>query len=156
MKGSLIINQSLCAYVRWALPYLPEEGVQAVVNFLTGDELLAHVSFHIGTLDLIMTVDYPPSPQILKKVFEAIIGALATSNKGTFLSEGTHTDVFVKSPKRRTFYFPELENLNFGDFYSCPSQPNTAFLPLQACKLLNFKTCLISKQFSVTKCSSIG
>ena len=35
MKGSLIINQSLCAYVRWALPYLPEEGVQAVVNFLT-------------------------------------------------------------------------------------------------------------------------
>merc|ERR1711997_986632 len=27
------------------------------------------------------TVDYPPSPQILKKVFEAIIGALATSNK---------------------------------------------------------------------------
>jgi len=81
MKGSLIINQSLCAYVRWALPYLPEEGVQAVVNFLTGDNLLAHVSFHIGTLDLIMTVDYPPSPQILKKVFEAIIGALATSDK---------------------------------------------------------------------------
>ena len=36
-----------------------------------------------------MTVDYPPSPQILKKVFEAIIGALATSDKGTFLSEGT-------------------------------------------------------------------
>ena len=28
-----------------------------------------------------MTVDYPPSPQILKKVFEAIIGALATSDK---------------------------------------------------------------------------
>jgi dsRNA-specific ribonuclease len=117
MEGSLIINQSLCAYVRWALPYLPEEGVQAVVNFLTGDNLLAHVSFHIGTLDLIMTVDYPPSPQILKKVFEAIIGALATSNKGTFLSEGMYSaDVFVKSPNRRTFYFPELENMNFGGF----------------------------------------
>ena len=36
------------------------------------------------------------------------------SCKGTFLSEGT--DVFVISPKRLTFYFPELENLNFGDF----------------------------------------
>ena len=34
--------------------------------------------------------------------------------KGPFLSEGT--DVFVISPNRRTFYFPELENLNFGDF----------------------------------------
>ena len=55
-----------------------------------------------------MTVDYPPSPEILKKVFEAIIGALATSNKGAFLSEGTHTDVFVKSPNRQTSYFPQL------------------------------------------------
>ena len=40
-EGRLIINQSLCAYVRWALPYLPEEGVEAVANFLTGDQLLA-------------------------------------------------------------------------------------------------------------------
>ena len=50
-------------------------------------------------------------------------------DKGKFLSEGTF--VFVISPNRRTFYFPELENLNFGDFYGCPSQPNAAFLPLQ-------------------------
>jgi len=34
-------------------------------------------------------------------------------NKGTFLSEDT--DVFVISPNRQTSYFPELENLNFGD-----------------------------------------
>ena len=54
-EGSAIINQTLSAYVRWALPYLPEEGVQAVKNFLTQDQLLAHVSFHIGTLDLILT-----------------------------------------------------------------------------------------------------
>ena len=32
---------------------------------------------------------------------------------GMFLAE--HTDVFVISPNRQTFYFPELENLNFGD-----------------------------------------
>ena len=37
----------------------------------------------------------------------------ASAYKGTFLSEDT--DVFVISPNRRTFYFPELENLNFGD-----------------------------------------
>ena len=34
--------------------------------------------------------------------------------KGTFLSE--NTDVFVITPNRRTFFFPETENLNFGDF----------------------------------------
>ena len=36
------------------------------------------------------------------------------SVKGTFLSEST--DVFVITPNRRTFFFPETENLNFGDF----------------------------------------
>ena len=33
--------------------------------------------------------------------------------KGTFLSEDT--DVFVISPNRQTFHFPEVDNLNFGD-----------------------------------------
>ena len=36
------------------------------------------------------------------------------SIKGTFLSEDT--DVFVIPPYRQTFFFPETENLNFGDF----------------------------------------
>ena len=33
--------------------------------------------------------------------------------KGTFLSEST--DVFIITPNRQTFFFPETENLNFGD-----------------------------------------
>ena len=35
------------------------------------------------------------------------------SFKGTFLSEDT--DVFDITPNRRTFFFPETENFNFGD-----------------------------------------
>ena len=34
--------------------------------------------------------------------------------KGMFLSEGT--DAFVITSNRQTFFFPEAENLNFGDF----------------------------------------
>ena len=37
----------------------------------------------------------------------------ATLSKGTFLSEDN--DVFVKTPNRQTFFFPETENLNFGN-----------------------------------------
>ena len=33
--------------------------------------------------------------------------------KGTFFKEST--DVFVITSNRRTFFFPETENLNFGD-----------------------------------------
>ena len=34
-------------------------------------------------------------------------------NQGTFFSEST--DVFVITLNKRTFFFPETENLNFGD-----------------------------------------
>ena len=73
-------------------------------------------------------------------------------SKGTFLSESN--DVFVIIPNRQTFFFPETENLNFGDFYGCPSQPKTIFLPLQVFRLSNFKTSSIYEQFSVTKNSN--
>ena len=39
--------------------------------------------------------------------------ASARKLKGAFLSEDT--DVFVMSPNRQTFYFPQIKNLNFGD-----------------------------------------
>ena len=35
------------------------------------------------------------------------------SVKGMFLSEST--DIFVITPNRRIFFFPENKNLNFGD-----------------------------------------
>ena len=35
-------------------------------------------------------------------------------SKGTFLSEST--DVFFITPNKRTFFFPETEILNFGEF----------------------------------------
>ena len=38
---------------------------------------------------------------------------ISKSSKGTFLSE--NTDVFVITSNRRTFFFTETENLNFGD-----------------------------------------
>ena len=71
------------------------------------------------------------------------------SIKGTFLSQST--DVFVITPNRQTFFFPETENLKFSDLIALAIQPNVAFLPLQASKLSNFQISSISKQFSVTK-----
>jgi hypothetical protein len=43
------------SYVRLVLPKLPEDGVAAIVRHLTSEDLLAHVSFHIGTKDLVLS-----------------------------------------------------------------------------------------------------
>ena len=39
--------------------------------------------------------------------------------KGMFSLESI--GVFVITPNRATFFFPEIKNLNFGDFKGCPS-----------------------------------
>ena len=49
-----------------------------------------------------------PLLQILEKT-----EAKSSVSKGTFLSEDT--DDFVITSNRQTFFFPETENLNFGD-----------------------------------------
>ncbi len=54
-EGRKITVDTLKGYLRSALPSLPEEAVEAVVTSLTEDKLLAHVSFHIGTVDLILS-----------------------------------------------------------------------------------------------------
>ena len=56
VEGKNIIDETLKTYLRTSLPHLPEEGVEAITKFLTKEELLAHVSFHIGTLDLVQSV----------------------------------------------------------------------------------------------------
>ena len=47
------------------------------------------------------------------QTIEVVQDKMAPKLKGTFLSEGT--DVFVITPSKRTFFFPETENLNFSD-----------------------------------------
>ena len=53
--------------------------------------------------------------------------------KGKFLSEDT--DVFVISPNRPTFYFPELENLSLVVTENCLEIEDVLkFESLEACK----------------------
>ena len=54
-SGRKVIQESLRGYLRWAMPFLPEEGVEAFTHFLMQKKMLAHVSFHIGTMDLILS-----------------------------------------------------------------------------------------------------
>jgi dsRNA-specific ribonuclease len=75
--GNKLIQESLEGFIRKALPYIPEDGVKAIKCFLTTDEMLARISFHIGSKDLILSKEYPPSRETYADVFNAIVGALS-------------------------------------------------------------------------------
>eukprot|EP00088_Acartia_fossae_P000551 TRINITY_DN10225_c0_g1_i6.p1 TRINITY_DN10225_c0_g1~~TRINITY_DN10225_c0_g1_i6.p1 ORF type:complete len:369 (-),score=71.02 TRINITY_DN10225_c0_g1_i6:477-1517(-) len=76
VAGENLISKIITNWLRGALPALPEEGVQAVKTYLTSEDILADLGFHIGFKDLIMAVEYPPLKSDFAKAFKAFVGAL--------------------------------------------------------------------------------
>ncbi|KFP86657.1 hypothetical protein N310_07822, partial [Acanthisitta chloris] len=80
-----------------AYPDLPAEGREALVNFLTGQELVSHVARNLALQDLALCRDFPAPPQVLQRTFLAVVGALLGS------SGPERTGIFV-----RDFLVPQL------------------------------------------------
>ncbi|NWS93637.1 RM44 protein, partial [Mionectes macconnelli] len=80
-----------------AYPNLPAKGVEALVNFLTGQELVSFVAQNLSIQDLALCRDFPAPPQVLHRTFLAVIGALLES------SGSERTGIFV-----RDFLMPQL------------------------------------------------
>merc|ERR1719357_823497 len=79
--GKVIISDALGSWLRGALPLLPEEGIEAVINYLTTDTMMADIAFHLGVRDLVLSEEYPPSANTLCTSLQALIAALATTDK---------------------------------------------------------------------------
>ncbi|XP_045601601.1 large ribosomal subunit protein mL44 [Procambarus clarkii] len=77
--GEKIILDYCTKYLRASLPLLPEEGIRALVEYLSSEEVMSDIGFGIGLKDLILCQEYPPSPQTLAKSFRAVVGALNAS-----------------------------------------------------------------------------
>ncbi|NXK86989.1 RM44 protein, partial [Formicarius rufipectus] len=80
-----------------AYPQLPADGVEALVSFLTGQEIVSHVARNLSMQDLALCRDFPAPPQVLQRTFLAVVGALLES------SGAERTGIFV-----RDFLIPQL------------------------------------------------
>ncbi|NXS10527.1 RM44 protein, partial [Neodrepanis coruscans] len=80
-----------------AYPDLPARGIEALVNFLTSQELVSYVAQNLSIQDLTLCRDFPAPPQVLQRTFLAVVGALLES------SGAERTGVFV-----RDFFIPQL------------------------------------------------
>jgi len=76
-EGIGLLDRCLTSWLRGALPALPEQGIQAVKEYLTSEDVLTDIAFHIGCKDLIQAVEYPPLKADYAKAFQALVGALA-------------------------------------------------------------------------------
>ncbi|XP_055332956.1 39S ribosomal protein L44, mitochondrial-like [Paramacrobiotus metropolitanus] len=75
--GMELMHSYIPSFLRYNYPFFPEEGIKGLTNFLCSDDVLAEISFFLGTSDLIMCADFPPERSTLVDTLYAIVGALA-------------------------------------------------------------------------------
>lgn len=75
-EGTIIMTRYILAYLRHVFPFLPEEGICVLHDYLMSDDVLSHISFNIGTEELILCEEDSPSKKTLANTLKAIIGAI--------------------------------------------------------------------------------
>lgn len=80
-KGRKITSRYVEAYLRYHLTSYPDEGIAAIQDYLLSTEKLAYISTNLGSKEIILAEEYPPSEESLAQTFLAIIGALEESQK---------------------------------------------------------------------------
>ncbi|CAG7729476.1 unnamed protein product [Allacma fusca] len=80
VQGMDFISGSVLSTLKEEFPDLPNEGIFAVSEWLTSQSALARICSLIGTNDLILCADYPPSEIVFDRVFKAIVAALVGSS----------------------------------------------------------------------------
>jgi large subunit ribosomal protein L44 len=79
-KGDELMTEFIITYLNLSLPKFPRAGIKAIYKHLASEEVLADISSKLGTKDLILSSEYPPTPDTLTKSLKAVIGALFESS----------------------------------------------------------------------------
>ncbi|XP_044288647.1 39S ribosomal protein L44, mitochondrial isoform X2 [Varanus komodoensis] len=91
----------VCSYLQQcfeeAFPKMPPAGIEALVNYLTSEELVSYLARNLSLQDMTLCADFPVPPNVLRQTFFAVIGALLQS------SGSQRTEIFV-----RDFFIPQL------------------------------------------------
>jgi large subunit ribosomal protein L44 len=79
-KGEELLTEFIIPYLNLSLPKFPRDGVKGIYKHLTSEAVLAKISQNLGTKDLILSSEYPPTQKYYANTFKAIIGALFESS----------------------------------------------------------------------------
>uniref|UniRef100_A0A8C9L9C2 Large ribosomal subunit protein mL44 n=1 Tax=Pavo cristatus TaxID=9049 RepID=A0A8C9L9C2_PAVCR len=79
-RGMSFSRSYLTQSFQAAYPRLPAPGVEALVAFLTGRQLVSHVAQNLALPDLALCAQFPAPPAVLHATFFAVVGALLGSS----------------------------------------------------------------------------
>ncbi|XP_048361721.1 39S ribosomal protein L44, mitochondrial [Sphaerodactylus townsendi] len=96
-QGAAFSHSYLTECFEKAFPKIPPAGIEAIVNFLTSEELVSYLAKNLSLQDLTLCAEFPVPPNVLQQTLFAVIGALHQS------SGPQRTEIFV-----RDFFIPQL------------------------------------------------
>ncbi|XP_055501609.1 39S ribosomal protein L44, mitochondrial isoform X1 [Leucoraja erinacea] len=79
-KGSLFVTAYLQDCFSHAHPNLPDDGIEALIGYVTGPQVVCHVARNLAVEDLTLSAEFPVPQEILQSTFFAVVGALLQSN----------------------------------------------------------------------------
>ncbi|XP_074154700.1 large ribosomal subunit protein mL44 [Sminthopsis crassicaudata] len=79
-QGRAFSHACLTQLLGDAYPSLPPEGTQAIVNFLTSEDVVCHVARNLAVEQLTLSAEFPVPATVLQQTFFAVIGALLQSS----------------------------------------------------------------------------
>ena len=62
----MFLQLNLYSWLRESYDKLPEEMIQDILHYLTSDQVMAEVGFHIGLREVVLSEEYPPSAASLR------------------------------------------------------------------------------------------
>eukprot|EP00058_Branchiostoma_floridae_P026095 XP_002611585.1 hypothetical protein BRAFLDRAFT_117159 [Branchiostoma floridae] len=75
-QGWQVTTNYIHSFLRAEFPLLPDEGVKAIHDYVTQEDMLVWIANHLGVKDLIRCSTFPIPPPVTKQVFLAVIGAV--------------------------------------------------------------------------------
>ncbi|KAK0088548.1 hypothetical protein PV325_011609 [Microctonus aethiopoides] len=109
--GKILTSKIIETYLSLALPRAPEECILALHDYLLSNQMLARSSSFIGTKDIILTEEYPPTEETMANTFLALVAALSES------VDEVHAGIFV-----RDFLIASLAEKDLSEIWN-PENP---------------------------------
>lgn len=89
-QGVSFSRSYLTECLKGAFPEMPPAGIEAIVNFLTSEELVSYIAKNLSLQDFTLCAKFPVPPNVLQQTLFAVIGALLQS------SGPQRTGIFVR------------------------------------------------------------
>lgn len=75
-RGDVLLSECLKPYLRHVFNMMPEDGIEAITNYLKSEAVLSDISNWIGCKKIILSKEWPPSSTTMAETISALLAGI--------------------------------------------------------------------------------